>query len=152
MLHTHSIWSTLLSERHGDAGGVVIEGYEMLKGLEGVRTHEHREWLPIVENDQDMAAAVRRRTRRARRSIRPRTASCCAGHGLYTWGADLPQAVRHVEILEFLMEIDRDEAAAASRRSSQLERARWLREHDKQTQLSLEHLGGATHGRREDSV
>ena len=34
---------------------VSIEGYEMLKGLEGVRTHEHREWLPIVDNDQDMA-------------------------------------------------------------------------------------------------
>ena len=33
---------------------LAIEGYEMLKGLEGVRTHEHREWLPIVENDQDM--------------------------------------------------------------------------------------------------
>ncbi len=27
------------------------------------------------------------------------------GHGLYTWGADLPQAVRHVEILEFLLEV-----------------------------------------------
>ncbi len=26
-------------------------------------------------------------------------------HGLYTWGADLPQAVRHVEILEFLLEV-----------------------------------------------
>ena len=26
-------------------------------------------------------------------------------YGLYTWGADLPQAVRHVEILEFLMEV-----------------------------------------------
>ena len=26
-------------------------------------------------------------------------------HGLYTWGNDLPQAVRHVEILEFLLEV-----------------------------------------------
>ena len=26
----------------------------MLKGLEGVTTHEHREWIPILENDQDM--------------------------------------------------------------------------------------------------
>ena len=25
-------------------------------------------------------------------------------HGLYTWGASLPEAVRHVEILEFLLE------------------------------------------------
>jgi methylthioribulose-1-phosphate dehydratase len=26
------------------------------------------------------------------------------GHGLYTWGDDLAQARRHVEILEFLLE------------------------------------------------
>jgi methylthioribulose-1-phosphate dehydratase len=27
------------------------------------------------------------------------------GHGLYTWGTDVTQAVRHVEILEFLLEV-----------------------------------------------
>jgi methylthioribulose-1-phosphate dehydratase len=26
-------------------------------------------------------------------------------HGLYTWGASLQEAKRHVEILEFLMEV-----------------------------------------------
>ena len=104
VLHTHSIWSTLLSGRFGDDGGFAIEGYEMLKGLEGVRTHEHREWLPIVANDQDMPrlAAVVRQT------LDSHPAAHCVllrRHGLYTWGADLPQAVRHVEILEFLLEV-----------------------------------------------
>jgi methylthioribulose-1-phosphate dehydratase len=50
ILHTHSVWSTLLSDLHAAEGGLAISGYEMLKGLEGVRTHGHREWLPIVEN------------------------------------------------------------------------------------------------------
>src|SRR5688500_16535635 len=36
VLHTHSLWSTLLSDRHAAAGGLAIEGYEMLKGLERV--------------------------------------------------------------------------------------------------------------------
>lgn len=104
VLHTHSIWSTLLSDAHGDAGGFAIEGYEMLKGLEGVRTHQHREWLPIVDNDQNiprLSAVVR--------DLLDRDSSVhgflIRNHGLYTWGADLPQAVRHVEILEFLLEI-----------------------------------------------
>ena len=66
VLHTHSIWSTLLSDRHAAAGGLAIEGYEMLKGLEGVATHEHREWIPILENDQDMVAARRPSPGRAR--------------------------------------------------------------------------------------
>lgn len=56
VLHTHSIWSTLLSDLYATDGGLAIEGYEMLKGLAGIKTHEHREWLPILENSQDMAA------------------------------------------------------------------------------------------------
>ena len=117
VLHTHSIWSTLLSGRFGDEGGLFIEGYEMLKGLEGVRTHEHREWLPIVENDQDMArlASVVRRT------LDTHPATHCLllrRHGLYTWGVDVAQAVRHVEILEFLLEVvGRQQFGSAERMS-----------------------------------
>lgn len=104
VLHTHSIWSTLLSDAHGDRGGFTIDGYEMLKGLEGVRTHDHREWLPIVENDQDiprLSVAVRSTLER----YPDAHAFLIRRHGLYTWGADLAQAVRHVEILEFLLEV-----------------------------------------------
>src|SRR4030095_15243603 len=36
VLHTHSVWSTILSGRYGPAGGLAIEGYEMVKGLDGV--------------------------------------------------------------------------------------------------------------------
>src|SRR5919107_3076185 len=57
VLHTHSVWSTILSEA-GD--GLGIEGYEMLKGLDGVVSHDHREWLPIVENTQDWVTAAPR--------------------------------------------------------------------------------------------
>ena len=103
VMHTHSIWSTFLSDRGARAGGLEIEGYEMLKGLDGVATHEHREWIPIIDNDQDMprlSLVVRRIL-----AEHPR----CHGfllrrHGLYTWGTTLPDAVRHVEILEFLLE------------------------------------------------
>ena len=103
VLHTHSIWSTVLSDRHAPAGGLAISGYEMLKGLAGVATHEHREWIPILENDQDMA----RLAGRVRHMLAEQT-TCHAfllrRHGLYTWGDTLSDAVRHVEILEFLLE------------------------------------------------
>jgi methylthioribulose-1-phosphate dehydratase len=36
VLHTHSVWSTIISDLHAGRGGVWIEGYEMLKGLQGV--------------------------------------------------------------------------------------------------------------------
>ncbi len=103
ILHTHSVWSTVLSDRHAAAGGVAIAGYEMLKGLEGISSHEHREWIPIIENDQDMPRLAGRV-----RQLLVEHPACHAfllrRHGLYTWGETLPQAVRHVEILEFLLE------------------------------------------------
>jgi methylthioribulose-1-phosphate dehydratase len=103
VLHTHSVWTTVLSGAHAAHGGVALEGYEMLKGLEGVRTHEHREWLPILENSQDMAelAAAVSKTLNEQPGIH---GFLLRGHGLYTWGASLQEAKRHVEILEFLME------------------------------------------------
>lgn len=103
VMHTHSIWSTLLSERCTATGGVAIEGYEMLKGLEGVTTHEHREWLPILENDQDMERLAGR-IRHALTSHPDAHAFLLRRHGMYTWGRTLPEAVRHVEIVEFLLE------------------------------------------------
>ena len=104
VLHTHSIWGTVLSSEYAHRGGIAIEGYEMLKGLTGVRTHEHREWLPILENRQDRKSLAGS----AQRTLEEHPAShgfLLRGHGLYTWGLDLAEAKRHVEILEFLLEV-----------------------------------------------
>jgi len=103
VLHTHSVWSTILSDYHNGKGGFFIEGYEMLKGLEGVATHDHREWLPILENSQDMQAMA------AETDVLLRDNPHIHGflirrHGMYTWGSDIAAATRHAEILEFLLE------------------------------------------------
>jgi methylthioribulose-1-phosphate dehydratase len=103
VVHTHSVHSTVLSDAHGEAGGFHIQGYEMLKGLSGVTSHEHRERIPILENDQDMPrlAAVLERTLMERPEAH---AVLLRRHGMYTWGETLAEAERHVEILEFLFE------------------------------------------------
>lgn len=104
VIHTHSIWNTILSDLQAADGGVAIEGYEMLKGLQNVSTHEHREWLPIIENSQDMLALADSigdtlgKNKDAHGFLLRR-------HGLYSWGSDLAQTKRHVEILEFLLEV-----------------------------------------------
>jgi methylthioribulose-1-phosphate dehydratase len=102
VLHTHSVWSTILSDGATGAG-LSIEGYEMLKGLEGVSTHEHQEWLPIIDNTQDWDAAVPR-IEALLREHPTAHGFLIRRHGLYTWGRDLTRANRHVEILEFLFE------------------------------------------------
>lgn len=106
VLHTHSVWATILSDRYFPAGGFAVEGYEMLKGLSGVKTHEHRQWVEIVENTQDIADLARRIGRRFQDPTDPlRHGYLIRRHGLYTWGADLDEARRHVEIFEFLFEV-----------------------------------------------
>lgn len=103
VLHTHSLWSTVLSGANAAVGSVTIEGFEMLKGLQGVHTHEHREILPIFENSQDIAQLATQV--HARLESDPAIHGfLLRRHGLYTWGRDLAEAKRHVEILEFLLE------------------------------------------------
>lgn len=104
VLHTHSVWNTLVSERHAERGGLTLSGFEMLKGLSGVTTHEHAELVPIVENSQEEEILALRFGEAL--AAHP---SCHAvlirGHGLTTWGRDLEEARRHVEVLEFLFEV-----------------------------------------------
>jgi len=102
VLHTHSVWGTILSDAPGN--GLVVQGYEMLKGLDGVATHEHREWLPVIENTQDWEVAAPSVT--ALLDTYPDAHGLLIrSHGLYTWGRDLAEAKRQVEILEFLFEV-----------------------------------------------
>jgi len=119
VLHTHSQAATLLSRyamalpRHGrpepaddaeQAGSVhllLLEGLEMLKGLEGLTSHHQQIALPVLANDQDL--------KRLSEHARPHLPEApygllIGGHGLYAWGRDLSSARRHLEILEFLLE------------------------------------------------
>ena len=103
VLHTHSVWSMVLSQSRASEGGVAIEGYEMLKGLAGISTHKHREWLPIIENSQDMEELAPEVSNTLKENPKAH-GFLLRAHGLYTWGGTLEEARRHVEILEFLME------------------------------------------------
>src|SRR5438876_10218383 len=97
VLHTHSVWSTVLSGTHARHGGIALEGYEMLKGLAAVETHKHREWLPILENSRDVVELADRVTSTLRETPGIH-GFLLQAHGLYTWGESLAEAKRHVEI------------------------------------------------------
>jgi methylthioribulose-1-phosphate dehydratase len=105
VLHTHSVWSTILSGRYESAGGFDLADYEMLKGLAGVSTHVHREHVPVVSNSQEMPA-LSQALGQALAAHPAAHAVLIGSHGLYTWGRTLEEAERHVEILEFLFEVE----------------------------------------------
>lgn len=104
ILHTHSVWGTILSDVYFERKAIEIEGYEMLKGLAGVKTHLHREKVPIIENSQDYVALAEEveRVIRENPSIH---GVYLRRHGLYTWGDTIAEAKRHIEIFEFLFEV-----------------------------------------------
>jgi methylthioribulose-1-phosphate dehydratase len=104
VLHTHSVWGTILSDRFFEQGAIEIEGYEMLKGLSGVTTHEHTEIVPVIANSQDYVqlAQVIEKVIDERPDIH---GIYLHRHGLYTWGETVSEARRHIEIFEFLFEV-----------------------------------------------
>lgn len=105
VLHTHSVWSTVLSDLYFEQGYVEISGYEMLKGLAGVTTHEHTWRMEIFENTQDIPKLAEQVRQRLVDPAKPLTHGyLIRKHGLYTWGVDLAEARRHIEIIEFLLE------------------------------------------------
>lgn len=101
VLHTHSVANTLLSRRWPR---VRLAGYELLKLLPGVDSHEAAVEIPVFENDQDiprLAFAVGAHMKKT-----PAPAYLIAGHGLYAWGSTVAQARHRVEALEFMFECE----------------------------------------------
>ena len=105
ILHVHTIWNTLLSGRFVGDGQVVLRGYELLKGLSGVATHEHTERVPIIENTQEYASLAEK-LNVALHQFGDAHGVLLSRHGLYTWGESVAEARRHLEALEFLFEVE----------------------------------------------
>jgi methylthioribulose-1-phosphate dehydratase len=105
ILHVHTIWNTMVSGMFVKRGYVVLTGYELLKGLAGVTTHEFEERVPILENSQDYARLAAE-LGLALQTFRSAHGVLLSRHGLYTWGESVAEARRHLEALEFLFEVE----------------------------------------------
>jgi methylthioribulose-1-phosphate dehydratase len=104
VLHTHSVNATVLS-RLTTQDFIEFEDYELQKAFSGISTHESRVRVPIFDNDQDIA--------RLAAKVQPwldAHPDCVGylirGHGLYTWGAQMSDALRQIEAFEFLFECE----------------------------------------------
>lgn len=105
VLHPHSINATLVSRLFKTE--VVLEDYELLKALAGIDTHLSQVVIPIFANDQNiprLAGQVEQYMDKSPEN--PVYAYIIAGHGFYTWGSSVQEALRHLEALEFLFECE----------------------------------------------
>lgn len=101
VLHTHSVFSTLVSMRAGET--VEFAGLEILKAFRGMESHEGSMSVPVFDNTQDISALATE-VDAWMESDGSGHAYLIRGHGLYTWGEDMAEAMRHLEALEFLLE------------------------------------------------
>lgn len=103
VLHPHSLGAMLVSRLF--SGKVEIRGYELLKALHGITTHESSVDIPIFDNSQDIASLSGEVLdyMDAHGDI---YGYIIAHHGFYTWGRSVDEALRHVEALEFLFNLE----------------------------------------------
>lgn len=103
VLHAHSSSSVLASRLFRDE--IVLEDHELLKVLRGIETHATRLEVAIFPNDQDIARLAHRVDEHLQ-AHGDTYGYIIAGHGFYTWGGSVTEALRHLEALEFLFDIE----------------------------------------------
>ncbi|MCI1709452.1 MAG: methylthioribulose 1-phosphate dehydratase [Chiayiivirga sp.] len=106
VLHTHSRVQTVASRLFAPQGYVRLQGYELQKAFSGNSTHEDMLEIPVLPNSQDIPALVARVERLT--YARSLWGYLIDGHGIYAWGRDMPEARRHLEAFEFLLDCELD--------------------------------------------
>lgn len=101
VLHTHSHHQTVASRLFAPQGGIRLEGYELLKAFRGNSTHETAIELPILPNSQDIPSIEAQVDHLL--DAGPLWGYLIEGHGLYAWGRNPKEALRHLDAFEFLL-------------------------------------------------
>lgn len=106
VFHVHHPLGAVLGQVLSPAAQLVLQGWELLKALPGIRTHETQAVLPIFANTQDIATLAEQVSARFRREDAAALVPgyLIAGHGLYTWGDTPALAWRHLEALDALLQ------------------------------------------------
>jgi methylthioribulose-1-phosphate dehydratase len=105
VLHVHSVAAVTLTRFLIESSEVTLDGYELLKALPGIRTHEVRIDIPILDNSQDTAALGRLLALRLQAIPSPH-AVLIRSHGINTWGTSVLEAERVFEALEHLFKCE----------------------------------------------
>jgi len=105
VLHTHSIAATVLSRSMVGESELRLVDYELQKAFPGYESHESELIIPVFENTQNIAELAEK-TQGYFKEHPHAPGYLIRGHGLYTWGDNMADCLRHIEALEFLLQCE----------------------------------------------
>ena len=99
VLHPHAMNAILLARKYDDF--IELKNYELLKAFDGVTTHTASVIVPVFENDQSIPHLVKKV--QGYLDYNEKIYSyVIKGHGLYTWGHTMEEAMCYIEALDYL--------------------------------------------------
>jgi methylthioribulose-1-phosphate dehydratase len=107
VLHTHSRTQSVASRLFAKDAVIRLKGWELQKAIAGQTTHDSELLIPVFPNTQHMPELVAQ-VDAWLDAGKPLHAYLIDGHGIYTWGRDMPETRRHLEALEFLLGCELD--------------------------------------------
>lgn len=115
VLHVHSFAASVMGTLVDVGRFLELTGWELQKALPGIATHRATVLVPVVDNTQDIDALAVEvdgllDTYGVGADLAPINAYIIRGHGLYTWGKTLADAMRHVEAYDHLLRCELERA------------------------------------------
>jgi len=105
--HVHSASAASVSRHAAHAQGLRLRGWELQKAFAGVSSHTQTLKIPVFANSQDtvvLAARIEAELEgEGTETLAP--GYLLSGHGLYAWGRDGHEALRHLEAFDALLQL-----------------------------------------------
>lgn len=105
VFHVHSQSAVIISKIFGSNSEFYLEDYELLKALDGIFSHKHKELIPIFANSQNIKSLAEdvKQFLAIKSDIH---AYIIEGHGLYVWGKSCQETFRQLEAIEAMMKCE----------------------------------------------
>ena len=102
ILHSHGVFPVMLSSILTNE--LIVQGYEIQKGFQGVDTHEVKCIIPILQNNQEMSYFKQELA--YKKTQLNHGCFIIKRHGTYAWGSSLAEAKRHLETLDYICQCE----------------------------------------------
>ncbi|GGH24076.1 methylthioribulose 1-phosphate dehydratase [Paenibacillus segetis] len=102
IFHVHTVFNNLLSERFGESGFLQVQGIELIKEL-GIWEENTSIRIPILPNHADILSIAKLIPSALNPDI---PGILLRNHGIFAWGKNALEAKHHLEVFEFIFELE----------------------------------------------